>query len=420
MLRNIKYKRKKADSLNILLIGNGFDLAHELPTKYTTFLTVCDIISGIYTNKPNTYLIRKLSLIENYKDMYELLKKLIEARDIPDDKIDSSDNKISELYENINGNFWFAYFVRNNPPKRDYWIDFETEISNVIQKLDAVYRGFGCENTLSDEVTQLKSVWLRCKDKSSFKDKVDFDQLICDLKEDLRRLIRAFEIYLVIFVEHIELSKKQTLPVIKDINPDYVLSFNYTHTYQKMYDHLSEKIIKYDYIHGEACIDNNLDTDNMVLGIGEYLSEEEKDTRLEFLEFKKYFQRIFKKTGNKYLGWINQIHQANDKYKNQYSIYENKYQALTNKRTSLAEYTQIGIRPEKPPFQLYIFGHSLDVTDGDIIKQFLDIENLTTTIFYLDQKDMKEKIRNLITIIGQDKLIAKTGNKSIVFREISN
>ena len=60
------------------------------------------------------------------------------------------------------------------------------------------------------------------------------------------------------------------------------------------------------------------------------------------------------------------------------------------------------------------------MTDGDIIKQFLDIENLTTTIFYLDQKDMKEKIRNLITIIGQDKLIAKTGNKSIVFREIPN
>ena len=121
--------------MNILLIGNGFDLAHELPTKYTTFLTVCDIISGIYTNEPNTYLIRKLSLIENYKDMYELLKKLIEARDIPDDKIDSSDNKISELYENINGNFWFAYFVHNSLLKRDYWIDFETEISNVIQKL---------------------------------------------------------------------------------------------------------------------------------------------------------------------------------------------------------------------------------------------------------------------------------------------
>ena len=27
--------------MNILVIGNGFDLAHELPTKYTDFLKFC-------------------------------------------------------------------------------------------------------------------------------------------------------------------------------------------------------------------------------------------------------------------------------------------------------------------------------------------------------------------------------------------
>jgi len=30
--------------MNILLIGNGFDLAHGLPTKYTDFLIFCKMI----------------------------------------------------------------------------------------------------------------------------------------------------------------------------------------------------------------------------------------------------------------------------------------------------------------------------------------------------------------------------------------
>ncbi|MDE6664272.1 MAG: bacteriophage abortive infection AbiH family protein, partial [Lachnospiraceae bacterium] len=33
--------------MNILVIGNGFDLAHELPTKYTDFLFFCSTIKCI-------------------------------------------------------------------------------------------------------------------------------------------------------------------------------------------------------------------------------------------------------------------------------------------------------------------------------------------------------------------------------------
>lgn len=29
--------------MEILIIGNGFDLAHGLPTKYTDFLQICSI-----------------------------------------------------------------------------------------------------------------------------------------------------------------------------------------------------------------------------------------------------------------------------------------------------------------------------------------------------------------------------------------
>ena len=33
----------------ILLIGNGFDLAHGLPTSYSYFLDFCDKVSRIFT-----------------------------------------------------------------------------------------------------------------------------------------------------------------------------------------------------------------------------------------------------------------------------------------------------------------------------------------------------------------------------------
>lgn len=35
--------------MNILIIGNGFDLAHGLPTKYDNFLDFCDKERKIYS-----------------------------------------------------------------------------------------------------------------------------------------------------------------------------------------------------------------------------------------------------------------------------------------------------------------------------------------------------------------------------------
>ena len=32
--------------MNILIIGNGFDLAHKLPTQYTSFLNFINFIKG--------------------------------------------------------------------------------------------------------------------------------------------------------------------------------------------------------------------------------------------------------------------------------------------------------------------------------------------------------------------------------------
>ncbi len=68
---------------------------------------------------------------------------------------------------------------------------------------------------------------------------------------------------------------------------------------------------------------------------------------------------------------------------------------------------------------LYIFGHSLDVTDRDILQDFILTENVHTTIFYLNKKVLGQQIANLVKVLGQDELIKRTGGstKTIEFRQ---
>ena len=69
--------------------------------------------------------------------------------------------------------------------------------------------------------------------------------------------------------------------------------------------------------------------------------------------------------------------------------------------------------------ELIVFGHSLDPTDGDIIKKLIDNEFIDTTIYYLNEADLESKVMNLIKVIGEDHLIEKTSSGQIEFNKIS-
>ncbi len=147
--------------------------------------------------------------------------------------------------------------------------------------------------------------------------------------------------------------------------------------------------IEYDYIHGKVKSNGNIKTCSLVLGIEEYLSDEEdKRKDNEYIQFKKFYQRIVKKTGCKYTDWIKE---------NEESI------SIKAKR--------------KNKNNVYIFGHSLDIKDGDIIARLINMPNTQTTIFYKDQKAFENQICNLVKILGENELIEKVHgiNKNIVF-----
>ena len=76
------------------------------------------------------------------------------------------------------------------------------------------------------------------------------------------------------------------------------------------------------------------------------------------------------------------------------------------------------LKENPPKHNLYIFGHSLDVTDRDILRDLILHDNVHTTIFYPDKKELGKKITNLVKVIGQDELIKRTGGstKTIEFK----
>ena len=68
---------------------------------------------------------------------------------------------------------------------------------------------------------------------------------------------------------------------------------------------------------------------------------------------------------------------------------------------------------------LYIIGHSLDVTDKDILKELILAPDTTTTIFYYNQEAMASQIANLVKVIEQDELIERVHGKNptIIFKQ---
>ena len=127
---------------------------------------------------------------------------------------------------------------------------------------------------------------------------------------------------------------------------------------------------------------------------------------IEFIAFKKYYQRIYKQTGSEYKRWVeiikNQMQEIDDKIKNQHPV-QIPYNKIPNKYRN----------------QLYFFGHSLDITDKDILRDLILNDNVYTTIFYVNKDVMGQQIANLVKVIGQDELIRRTGGstKTIEFKQ---
>ena len=102
------------------------------------------------------------------------------------------------------------------------------------------------------------------------------------------------------------------------------------------------------YIHGK------MGSGNIIFGIDEYSVGEERDKRVNYNVFKKFVERILFNTGFEYREWIADI-----------------------------------VNREYPgDVRVYVFGHSLDITDKDILSDLITTDKVTTVIYYFSREQL--------------------------------
>ena len=387
--------------ITTLIIGNGFDLAHGLPTSYKEFLRFCQcvniIFSGAATHRRAVLEILDIITHEQIKvkllNIYDNCTFSYSSGMI--DKIDFCESHayMSEFISYTRFNIWIRYFLKKEGKSKNTWIDFETEIATVVKAFEKrktlIERDESAEKDSPRNGEIINIINSFSETEYNFKSNLnDFDLNATELDLELQKLIRALEIYIAYFVNEIDISIR--IPEIEGLCPDRILSFNYSNTYSRVYGTKFGQVI--GFVHGKAVQNHDINSCNMVVGIDDYLDEKERNEKLDYLCFKKYYQRIIKETSSEYLEWEREIEEDRiDEYKNR-------------------------------RFVFYVFGHSLDVTDKDILKKLFNHENVIVKIFYYrefenDKRNLGKLIKNIIKIVGRDELIRRTGpnEQTIVF-----
>ena len=64
---------------------------------------------------------------------------------------------------------------------------------------------------------------------------------------------------------------------------------------------------------------------------------------------------------------------------------------------------------------IFIFGHSVNEVDGDIIKRLITRKYTNIYIYYYDQPALNSIVANLTRILGKEMIIDYTNKNKIVF-----
>lgn len=348
--------------MDILIIGNGFDLAHGLKTSYGQFLDFCKNLNV----KDEKYL--------NYKRCLER-------------------------------NLWMKHFIARQNQLGGTWIDLETEIYDVIKFLNKQFTFDKSESSryrinkvltieIFDQKFQLQNIDNFLRD-FHFNEKLSKDgietpfqkylfnyhiensiDIINLLHKHLIEFTQLFEKYILeeVFANQEQIKKYNFLFQSKD-RAVHVLSFNYTDTYERLYKEKSlyaDPKSLYVYIHGKA------GQKNLIFGTKSFYNYLPNSNNEKIpVAF-----NIFKK------------HNMRHKY-NTIEAYQNLLKTITDPRRTI-----------KPVF--HIIGHSLDITDRVILEHILLAnKNAVIKIYYHDEESQEKLLNNITDIIGEKEVMTR-------------
>ena len=350
-----------AASRNILVTGNGFDLYHGLKTNYMDFV-----------------------------------KCVEDAFGQPKDQRTSFQVELTQLC-NVNGFFRHFHFTLSDDLS---WTNFEREMDNMISALihfqDVVmenardpeydlvsYNIIGGLFTYNDLLIykHFARIFEQIYDDPSgglFKlrqqyitpeKRLNKQALIQEVRRELESFTRALDLYLTTCVMGKELPEASSQ--IAEIQPDYVINFNYTDTAAGVYGIPEENIF---YAKGKA----GSEPVNIVLG-----SPDESEEHMEWVCLRNYFQKLMKFIG------------VPEK--------EKLYPADENGNSI--------------PVVTHWFGYSFPAGDAPMIRDLAQASE-KIVIYYMDMEDYAYKMIRLLKLFGKEYVEEQIHDGKILFEAV--
>jgi Bacteriophage abortive infection AbiH len=363
----------------LIIIGNGFDLAHGLPTSYRNFIddfwkdfkdkckgdfykelvSTHDAYDGYYTGYKQ---------IENYNDFKSNLKEY--CKDYGYNFYDNNCTAISNFIDVFRFKSDFFYLI--NQKNSENWVDIENEYYRLLKEIvkSEGYDKKVAVKKLNDEFEQVKSLLeIYLKDKvlnvynSSLQanNRIEYNKFINLLKPiTLKEIDIQNEFSSEDFDEMSKIFNEQFETGIKNTSL-YVLTFNYTSTFERYVNNINESRDKVgtNYIHGFIGNDNNY---KINFGFGDEMDDDYKI--IENLDDNEYLKNF------------------------------KSFQYLQNQN-----YKHLLDFIDREKFQIYIMGHSCGLSDRTLLNTVFEHNNCRSIkVFYYkngDYDNYTEIIQNI-------------------------
>lgn len=428
----------------ILILGNGFDLAHFLPTKYEHFITAMCVVedapsdkSLLFDNIFHELLISKDFFLNKTKEIYKT------------EDVSISIENLIILKEMLSKNGWFQYFKDYLDSGIDTWIDFENEINNVLnivcnilsknsdinEIIDKNYHTKGIsliDEKFFDNFNVNKNHYLNLllkfnilfetyiidnRDGLIEVEKNEFDSVVIGnifeqasidngilskskrirlendfvkrykgemtgihvyrviekMNDDLLDFISIFSTYIELVEELVPRYKLEIPKVVQD-KLESIYSFNYSSTIENFYGMCNiPRLPPVAFLHGKAGKENTI-----VLGVADLESQLLKDEKA--YAFVKYYQKLINDTNYHFL------------------LYNSDLNKIEENNKGNSSYWNV------QPYEIYIWGHSLDSSDSDYIKEIFSFNkggkaSIHLIIYYFPSQHAQ--LANLIYIMGK-------------------
>ena len=383
--------------MNLLVVGNGFDLAHGLPTRYSDFLDFMTLCIREWhdwrkwripwNDEPNPYKYYDLILTDIYDNISSNIQVsgLFSAYKEKIENLILNNEKLKSFHENIFLRYCLYSYAYNQTFSNDFkWIDIENEMLNFLNNLqkceyhstDLSHISFNLpyrerSGTTSTKPFYMPTVQKKLKGMNVPHNRIKATVFRC-LFNELKEFSNLLKIYLKLTTE--EFNKKHqcvyqiNMHSPNSISIDHILSFNYTDFSQRYY----APNVDINFING------SLSDENIILGVenasiehtGEYC-----DNNVSL--FFKNYQRVLYDYQYVYNGWLHEK-----------TIEDHA------KKTSSNEAYDVETN-------VYIVGHSLSISDKYILTDVIMNADYVT-IYYFCEQDKQDKILNLYKLLGDE------------------